>query len=155
MKGCTTLPGSMPSTLDEQQCGFFYVPEDCDSPEGLETHSTWLLLSHVTFKVICWEPSRIACVERLTELVFAIFLGVFYLPLFPGITMWLVSLMCQNLVSGLHYLVNVLFKTFRFKSWHASHRVLLNRVTQSRVTSNGVTRKRVTIKIQEVKKIKK
>ena len=86
----------------------FPYGEDCDSPEGLETHSTWSLRSHVTFTVI-WEPSRIAC---SLSWCFTIFLGVFYLHFFPGITMWVVNLMCENLVSGLHYLVKVLVQNF-------------------------------------------
>ena len=28
MKGCTTPQGSTPPTLNEQQSGFFYVPQD-------------------------------------------------------------------------------------------------------------------------------
>ena len=30
MKGCTTKPGSIPPTLYEQQCGFFYVPRESE-----------------------------------------------------------------------------------------------------------------------------
>ena len=75
---------------------------------GTGNSLTWSLRSHVTFTVI-WEPSRIAC---SLSWCFTIFLGVFYLLFFPGITMWVVNLMCENLVSGLHYLVNVLVQNF-------------------------------------------
>ena len=47
--------------------------------------------------------------------VFTIFLEVFHLHFFPGITMWVDSLMFQNLVGGLYCLVNVLVQNFSIK----------------------------------------
>ena len=40
MKGCPTPPGSTPPTLYEQQCGFFYVPQDKEQRESCETGPT-------------------------------------------------------------------------------------------------------------------
>ena len=40
MKGCTTPPGSTPPTLYEQQCKFFYVPQESDQRKSCETGPT-------------------------------------------------------------------------------------------------------------------
>ena len=40
MKGCTTQPGSRPPTLHEQQCGFFYVPQESEQWKSCETGPT-------------------------------------------------------------------------------------------------------------------
>ena len=37
MKGCTTPSGSTPPTLYEQQCGFFYVPQESEQGKSSET----------------------------------------------------------------------------------------------------------------------
>ena len=113
----------------------------CDSPQGLETRFTWSLISHVMFMVICNLVPRIfslstAILEsektlgtRLGYLLGTLdaagrwvdcigvynISGVFQLHFFPGIAVWVVSLMCQNLVRGLHYLVNVLLQNFSIK----------------------------------------
>ena len=42
MKGCTTPPGSTPPTLYEQQCKFFYVPQESDLRKSCETGPTVL-----------------------------------------------------------------------------------------------------------------
>ena len=42
MKGCTTPPGSTPPTLYEQQCKFFYVPQESDQRKSCETGPTVL-----------------------------------------------------------------------------------------------------------------
>ena len=36
MKTCTTPPGSMPPALYEQQCGFFYVPQESEQRKSCE-----------------------------------------------------------------------------------------------------------------------
>ena len=40
MKGCTTLPGSMPPTFYEQQCGFFYIPKKSEQWKSCDTGPT-------------------------------------------------------------------------------------------------------------------
>ena len=42
MKGCITPPGSTPPTLYEQQCKFFYVPQESDQRKSCETGPTVL-----------------------------------------------------------------------------------------------------------------
>ena len=37
MKGCTTPPGSTPPILYEQQCGFFYVPQESEHWKSCKT----------------------------------------------------------------------------------------------------------------------
>ena len=37
MKGCTTPPGSTPLTLYEQQCGFFYAPQESEQWKNCKT----------------------------------------------------------------------------------------------------------------------
>ena len=39
-KGCTTLPGSMPPTLYDQQCGFFQVPQESEQWKSCRTGPT-------------------------------------------------------------------------------------------------------------------
>ena len=51
MKGCTTPLGSTPPTLYEQQCGFFYVPQESEQWESCETGPT----------VYRPYPSRLEC----------------------------------------------------------------------------------------------
>ena len=40
MKGCTTPPGSMASTLYDQQCGFFQVPQESEQWKSWQTGLT-------------------------------------------------------------------------------------------------------------------
>ena len=51
MKGCTTPLESTPPTLYEQQCGFFYVPQESEQWESCETGPT----------VYRPYPSRLEC----------------------------------------------------------------------------------------------
>ena len=52
MKGCTTPLGSMPPTLYEQQCGFFYVPQESKQRKSCDTGP-----------IVCPYPRRL---ENLT-----------------------------------------------------------------------------------------
>ena len=54
MKGCTTPPGSTPPTLYEQQCGFFYVPQESEQWKSCETGPT----------VFCPYPRRLECLTN-------------------------------------------------------------------------------------------
>ena len=51
IKGCTTLTGSTPPTLYEQQCGFFYVSQESEQYKSCETRP----------KVFRPSPRRLEC----------------------------------------------------------------------------------------------
>ena len=100
---------------------------------SLHVIGTWSARDHYSARwrlklfVVGNPPELPVSNAELTELVFV---GVFYLHFFPGITMWVVSLMCHNLVSGLHYLVYVLVQNVSIKlmtrsaqNMHASSKV--------------------------------